>query len=320
MRETVWSITVTGGDPVSTDIIDGLAARVEALNPSHILFFRGALSSLTVAEQEDLVDYIRFCLATGMDMEFVAQSYDLIVKDTLAEQMYFLRHNRYRHSRLSEVMDSVYGNPDYMRKYMIGLAVSAFLWPNHKQIKDFFLATVAALPQGGAYVEVGPGHGYFMMKAIGSGKFTQVTGIDLSATSLEITRDVLDYYWQTRHLNTGTTELLHGDFLDLTLNMPNVAMFVAGEVLEHVEQPYAFMQRIHASVSAGTLVFITTCINAPAIDHISLFRSVTELETLLIEAGFVVRDRLLAPYTGKSLEECERRRLAVNVAYCLEKR
>lgn len=43
---------------------------------------------------------------------------------------------------------------------------------------------------------------------------------------------------------------------------------VMGEVLEHVEQPEKFMNKIFQLLNAGGICFVSTVINAPAVDHI----------------------------------------------------
>jgi hypothetical protein len=94
---------------------------------------------------------------------------------------------------------------------------------------------------------------------------------------------------------------------------------VMGEVLEHVEDPPQFLRRIAAVTSDDPFVFLTTCINAPAIDHISNFGTPQRLEEMFSEAGLAVRRKLIVPYFGKTVEESLDEKLSINVAYALGK-
>jgi cyclopropane fatty-acyl-phospholipid synthase-like methyltransferase len=108
------------------------------------------------------------------------------------------------------------------------------------------------------------------------------------------------------------------DFFELGSSVRYDAV-VAGEVIEHVEDALGFLRQVHSVANAGAFIFITTCINAPEPDHIFLFRSVSHFESIVAEAGLRVKDKLVVPYTGVSLEEAERELLPINIAVVLEK-
>ena len=85
-----------------------------------------------------------------------------------------------------------------------------------------------------------------------------------------------------------------------------------------METPQAFMQRIRSMCGDTTLAYITTCVNAPAIDHIYLFRETEEVDELVTRYGFSIRSKRYVPYAGKTLEFCRKNNLAINVAYFLD--
>jgi 2-polyprenyl-3-methyl-5-hydroxy-6-metoxy-1,4-benzoquinol methylase len=58
-----------------------------------------------------------------------------------------------------------------------------------------------------------------------------------------------------------------------------------GEVLEHVEDPRQLLRRAASFVRSGGRLFVTTCANCPAIDHVYLFKSVQEIRDLIASAG-----------------------------------
>ena len=92
-----------------------------------------------------------------------------------------------------------------------------------------------------------------------------------------------------------------------------------GEVLEHVEDPGRFLSTIARLSGPSTHIFVTTCMNAPAVDHISLFRAGKDVEDIIASSGLQIVESCYVPYFGKTLAECEKRALAVNVGYVLRK-
>ncbi len=90
-----------------------------------------------------------------------------------------------------------------------------------------------------------------------------------------------------------------------------------GEVLEHVEQPFLFLRRIKDLANQGAFIFITTAVNAPAIDHIYLFRTVDEVHDLAVTAGLKVKEILATPYKGCTMDETVQQKLPINVAMVL---
>jgi 2-polyprenyl-3-methyl-5-hydroxy-6-metoxy-1,4-benzoquinol methylase len=92
-----------------------------------------------------------------------------------------------------------------------------------------------------------------------------------------------------------------------------------GEVLEHVEKPDVFLRRIAELAKDDAYVFVTTCINAPTVDHIYLWRTTDELEEMITANGLKIVEPLRLPYEGKTLEESREQNLPINVAYVLAK-
>lgn len=295
--------------------IDTLIGHIVRINPLQRSFIEESITDIRDAERRDLDAYIGFADSSGMDAEYLAACYDLIVKDTLREQMYFQRHGRYRYSTFDEVADSVYFDDDYMRRYMHGLAITAYLWPNHRALHRYFIDSIPA-DSAGHYLEVGPGHGVFMMCAMRGSGYERFVGIDISPTSVEMTRALLG---SGAFGDFDNCEIVEQDFFTTDTSDGGYSAVVMGEVLEHVEDPGRFLQQIAAVTTDDPFIFITTPVNAPAIDHIYLFDSVESIEALVAQAGLSVRDSLLVPYPGLTVEESMAQKLAVNVAMVLGK-
>lgn len=295
--------------------IDGLTAEIVRINPLQRNFIAESLQDVREDEFGDLDAYIGFADSLGIGVEYLAQCYDLIVKDTLREQMFFQRHGRYRFSTFAEVANSVYFNEEYMRKYMHGLAITAYLWPNHRALHRFFLASIPHDVEG-RYLEVGPGHGVFMMCAMRQSAYSSFEGVDISPTSVTMTRALLG---SGAFGDFSNYEIAEQDFFASEMAENAYSAVVMGEVLEHVEDPGRFLRQVSTVSTDDAFVFITTPINAPAIDHIYLFDSLASIESLVHEAGLAVRDSLLVPYPGLSVEESMQQKLPVNVAMVLGK-
>lgn len=296
-------------------LLPDLVTCILARNPLQSSFISQSVAHILADELEDLTSYLTFGLSRGLSMDYLAECYDLIVKDTLREQLYFQRRGRYRYSSFKEVAEAVYFDDEYMRKYMHGLALTAYLWPNHRSLHRYFAHTIP-VNQGGCYLEVGPGHGIYMMRAMRISGYGAFDGIDISPTSVAMTRDLLESGC-FGHFKNYRVSLQ--DFFVSDLPPGSYAAIVIGEVLEHVEDPGQFLVRTCEIAADGAFIFVTTPINAPAVDHIYLFESYDDIENLVTAAGLHVRDKLLVPYPGLSVEESMEQRLPVNVAMLLGK-
>ncbi|MCI5060506.1 MAG: class I SAM-dependent methyltransferase [Alphaproteobacteria bacterium] len=285
-------------------------------NPTHKNFMDGALKHVTQDELEVLDRYLDFCVENKRDLSYMAESYLTIVGDTLREQIYFMRHKEYRNKSYDDVANDVYHNKDYMDQYMYGLAITSFLWPNHLDMGRLFNKTLPRT-RGGQYLDIGPGHGYYLMQAMELGNFDEYLGIDISEASIKQTGAIIDHF-KPEFKDRFTLQLK--DFLEADdLEPNNFDAIVMGEVLEHVEQPDVFLKRIAELAKKDAYIFVTTCINAPAIDHIYLWRSTKDLEDMIESCGLKIKAPLRLPYEGKTLEESEEQNLSINVAYVLEK-
>ena len=312
MSKTATALT----DKTLPENVSTLIDHILEENPMHNSFIQNALSHVTDEELAVLNTYLDFCQSKGQSLAYMADSYLTIVGDTFREQLYFMKHKEYRHKSYADVAGHVYDDKDYMNKYMYGLAITSFLWPNHLDMGRLFVDTVPR-ERNGKYLDIGPGHGYYLMKAMELGSFDEFLGIDISEASINQTQAILDHF---KPEFKERFELRLMDFLDATeLEAGSFDAIVMGEVLEHVEQPDVFLKRIAELAKDDAYIYVTTCINAPAVDHIFLWRSTDELEKMIEGTGLKIKTPLRLPYEGKTLEESQAAELSINVAYVLEK-
>lgn len=297
--------------------VHNLVSKILRNQSMHSKFVSESIQNLTFNELNDFEAYIKFLCISGQDMEYITNCYNVIVKDTITEQIYFRKNKKYRYSNFKDVADKVYFNSEYMDYYMYGLGITSFLWPNHLEILRFFKNNLPEKMRGN-YLEIGPGHGCFFLNSIRKSIFDNFIGVDISRSSIEQTKKITKHFVSKENLEKVT--FYEADFLTCKQLKPNFFdAIVMGEVLEHVEKPNLFLKRIFHLSNENSFIFITTCINAPAIDHIYLWKNIKNLENLIFDCGFKIRKSLLLPYENKTIKQCEKDSLPINVAYILEK-
>lgn len=267
-------------------------------------------------EQQELEKILAFYTKEqGYPMEFLADSYNFINTMVMEETYYFERNKTYRFTSFEEVNEKVYQNDGYMKKYMIGLCISDYIWIQHLEILRWFRWNLKNLSEIGrdSYLEIGPGLGQYLSKALKYGKFQDYLAVDLSPTSVEQCKKYMTYCGidETKYC------ILQKDFFNLSSEQ-KFDFIVMGEVLEHVEQPLEMMKKIHSLLNEHGRAFITTVINAPAVDHIYLFRSEQEVLAMVQQAGFVVEDHICITAGGIPMEQAVKRRYAINIAMILK--
>jgi 2-polyprenyl-3-methyl-5-hydroxy-6-metoxy-1,4-benzoquinol methylase len=270
--------------------------------------------SLGADERERLEEYLNYQEECGRSDEMLLECYEMITKEAVLEGIYFRRHKTYRHSKYEEVAEKVYNDKEYMTKYMVGLALTGFLWPNHVMINRFFDSLLPKLShKGGDLLEVGPGHGAYLQKTYSSGRFNKIHVIDLSKTSLELSKKLLG----RMRINSTQVEYVHDDFLKIHDSSKKYEAVIVGEVIEHVENPLEFIKKAEELLKPSGILFLTTCLNAPAIDHLYNWDSIMHLEAQLTSGNLVVEDRLLLGAKGAAISVCESNNFPINVAYTL---
>jgi 2-polyprenyl-3-methyl-5-hydroxy-6-metoxy-1,4-benzoquinol methylase len=145
--------------------------------------------------------------------------------------------------------------------------------------------------------------------------FDHYTAVDISPTCVEMSKDFVNY--TIGNLNKNC-DIINKDFFDYKTDKPFDAV-VAGEILEHVENPLPFLDKIYQVADDNARVFITTAINAPQPDHIYLFNNLNEVTDLLKTAGFSVVDYVATNTNNVPIEKAEKRKIPIVVGFILKK-
>jgi 2-polyprenyl-3-methyl-5-hydroxy-6-metoxy-1,4-benzoquinol methylase len=289
--------------------------RVNLKNPLHAKFLDKSLQDLAADEAGRLERLVSFYMSRGnCTMEEIADKYLYMISFIMEDQFYFAEHDSYRFSTFAEV-ENYYKDPAYMDSYTVGLGLSTYLWRVHREVMRFFSSEYLRRTAGGkTYFEIGPGHGEYMVTAMQQTDFRRYLAIDISETSVALTRQYIRHCMKEPEAKNHA--VMHGDFFAFQPDR-RFDVIVMGEVLEHVEHPARFLNRIREIASNEACIFISTATNAPHPDHIYLFRSVAEVVKLFDDTGFEVADFIAANANNVPLEKAERRKIPVVMAFIL---
>jgi len=246
------------------------------------------------------------------------EAYQKLCNDMMKCQIFFMKTGKYSmiSADASEANKNIYENESVMKLYMIGLALSQFLWSSHY---DMYTCLIQSIKQNSkdikSYLEIGPGHGLFMNKAIEliDGKST-ITAVDISSTSIAITKSILNY------LKPGSQNIIYHTIDMLKLNLDEKYDYITmGEVLEHVNFPETLLLKLRDLLNDNGRAFVSTCVNCPAIDHVYHFKTIGEIREMFSKCGLGIIEERVLPVEDLPFEEIMERKITVNYCAILKK-
>ncbi len=290
------------------DNLDTLLQRQLELYPHHKKFLDRRFAEISSAEKarcERLaLDVIRLA---GDKLDDFLQGYEFICKIQKEEELYFRRHQKYRLEKFVDANEQVYANKPYMLNYMRGLLVTQMFWSNHTNSIGFYEDNfIAKLKPSTHLLEIGPGHGLLLARAIAALDENHVTGWDISEASLDDTKQAL-----VKLGNTKSYSLQARNLFDQGKELFDAVVF--SEVLEHLEQPREAMQAIRGFMKPDARIYINVPINSPAPDHLFLLKSPEDAVSFIESSGFQLVDHAFHPATNYSLEQARKHNLTVSV-------
>lgn len=206
-------------------------------------------------------------------------------------QAVFEREREYKAKTHEQASTEVYFNEAHMmQEYLPGLLLSHFLWPHHyRQLQFFDSAFVQAMRVAGAksFMEVGIGTGLYSGLLLRAIPGISGVGLDISPSSKRFTESQLTAL--------GVIDRYRVELRDVTAEPlePKADWLVCVEVLEHLDDPVAFLRGLRRNMAPGAKAFITAALNAAHADHIYLYRSGDEVLAHLLEAGFTLEQSFL---------------------------
>jgi 2-polyprenyl-3-methyl-5-hydroxy-6-metoxy-1,4-benzoquinol methylase len=226
---------------------------------------------------------IRRLFGSSEALHRVADGYAHFVLSSMRLQKRFEKERAYPAKSYAEAADQVYQDEEYMTsQYLPGLLLSHFLWPHHySQLRFFDTAFVSQMRFHGAteFVEVGIGTGLYSRRALEGVPTLRGTGYDISPGSVAFARAHIEAF--------GLQDRFQLLLQDIVAEpMAPTEWLVCMEVIEHLEDPVAFLRTLRAALEPEGRAFITTAINAASVDHIYLYENVDQIMDQLQEAGF----------------------------------
>ncbi len=105
-------------------------------------------------ERQGLKNILAFYMEKqGYSLELLAEAWYFINDMVMEETYYFVKNGSYRYSTFEEVNEKVYQNDEYMKKYMIGLSISDYLWLQHRKMFQWFGKVLESIKnRGGGWV------------------------------------------------------------------------------------------------------------------------------------------------------------------------
>lgn len=226
------------------------------------------------------------------------QDYRWMCERFLEEELFFQREGRYRLSTFQEAYDEVYSDLEYMGRYMRGLLISQVIWDPHARAFDTFREEfLPSLKPGSSYLEVGPGHGFFLYFASRSDRLSRLEAWDVSEASILETGEALKTLGVDRDI-----ALVQQDVMQAPTRTNEFDVAVISEVLEHLERPDLALQSLHAALKSDGRIFIHVPINSPAPDHIYLWPTIEAFQAFVEAQGFKIEVARNFPVTGSTLE------------------
>lgn len=224
-------------------------------------------------------------------LELAARGYAAFAFDSLRRQKAFEAAGEYPNKSYADAAREVYFNADHMaREYLPGLLLSHYLWPHHyRQLRFFDTAFLAPMQLAGdvRFAEVGVGTGVYSARLLRSLAQARGAGYDISPSSCEYAQA------HVHAIGAAGRYALHQHDV-MSQPVPPVPWLVCVEVLEHLEDPLAFLRALRAALAPGGRAFITAALNAAHADHIYLYRTPEEVWQQLQQAGFVLEQSFTA--------------------------
>ncbi len=123
----------------------------------------------------------------------LGEAYLWMVSQMTHARVEFTRTGKYPAELQSEVDEKVYQTKKVMSKYMLGLALSQYLWEHHYRILQFYRESLSGISEGKNFLEIGCGHGIFLWELLKSNRaYDLIHLVDISSTSLNLSKGIID--------------------------------------------------------------------------------------------------------------------------------
>ena len=245
----------------------------------------------------------------------MVESYNELCLRMLRDQIQFRKTGVYQTKDSAVVQKEVYENTRFMHRYMVGLLLTQMLWGNHYQLFRFFQSYLTdSRPR--RYLEIGAGHGLFLTEAKRRFPALDAVVCDVSQTSIDFCSKIVNAFG----IDPKTIVFRCEDFFNVDLGKELFDFISAGEVLEHVNDAPNFLRRLQRFLNPAGRVYLSTCANCPAPDHVYYFRNIDEIRNLIRSSGFTIEQEIFLPAEEIPVERWEKELVTINYAAILRSR
>jgi len=241
-----------------------------------------------------------------------ARAYNRTCMNMVRDQIQFRKTGKYQIESADLAEQTVYSQRETMHGYIVGLLLSYLFWPNHYRMFQFYLEYIGEI-RVEQCLEVGAGHGLFTVEMLQRFPSAVLSLVDISAASIEVACNILDAF----AIQRSRIRCVHADFMRAPFSADTFDCVVMGEVLEHVNDAAAFLARARHFLRRHGTVFLTTCVNCPAPDHVYHFHSVEEIRSLISSAGLRIRKELVLAAEEVPEERWEKELITINYSAVL---
>jgi ubiquinone/menaquinone biosynthesis C-methylase UbiE len=261
-------------------------------------------------------DYCGYLESQKIPLDVAVSAYLDMCAMMMRCQIEFMKTGLYTIEKDSQAFEEVYSSPAEMTSYMIGLAISQFLWETHYEIlKDFERATELYCSSAGSYLEVGPGHGLYLHKAMKHLKpQARIRVVDISPVSIAITKSIMNHFHPERDSIAFCT-----DDIVTHETSERFDFITMGEVLEHINQPQPVLVKLNTLLETRGRAFVSTAINSPAVDHVYHFKTAGDVREMIRGSGWQIEHELVLPVEALPMQEIVEKKITINYCAVLKK-
>ena len=298
------------------NIVVGEIYKKSPLQKKKIEIFLNDQGDAFLQEFENfLSEYIQYLNKNDLTIEYGIDAYLQMIKSMFKSQVKFMRTGQYPTESAVDAFNEVYSNEREMLSYMIGLALSQYLWKSHYEMFSHLKTSLEKNKNNiNKYLEIGPGHGLFLKNAIDIlNKHTEMTAVDISQTSLNVSKSIITHFYPWKKIS-----FINKDMLDLTMNS-EFDFIVMGEVIEHVENPKSLLIQISKLLSKNGRAFLSTCVNCPMIDHVYHFHTVDEIRNMFKNCGLIIESEKVLPVEDMPMTEIINQKITINYSAIVRK-
>jgi len=253
--------------------------------------------------------FFNYLREENIPVEYAVDGYLNMCRDFIKEQLHFTKTGKYSCPSSEIARNDIYDNAKRMNSYIHGITLTIFLWENHYRMFKYFIQDALSVPPIKKGLEIGAGHGLYLSQALK--KFPEATFkvVDISPASIALARKL------TKHTSPAPEriEFVNGDIRSFDSG-EKYDFIIMGDVLEHVDDPLGLLKLIRALIEPNGRFFLTTCANAPAVDHVYCYESVGAISDMIEEAGFDIVSELPLSVEDVPREKWEETKTALTYA------